>query len=68
MALLLAIYLPMRAVGGVLPGLNYGNFGHIGMEVGFVRVTAAIACLLPAPGIAQEVLSRGTFPRLSHLY
>jgi putative ABC transport system permease protein len=43
----------MRLAGGVLPGLNYGNFGHIGIEVGFVSVTAAIACWLPARRAAK---------------
>ena len=49
----MAIYLPMRAVGGVLRGLNYWKFGHVGMEVGFVRVTAAIACWLTARRAAK---------------
>jgi ABC-type antimicrobial peptide transport system permease subunit len=43
----------MRLIGGVLPGLNYGNFGHIGIEVGFVALTAAIACWLPARRAAK---------------
>ena len=43
----------MRLAGGVLPGLNYGNFGHIGIEVGFVSLTAAIACWLPARRAAK---------------
>jgi putative ABC transport system permease protein len=43
----------MRLAGGVLPGLNYGNFGHIGVEVGFVSLTAAIACWLPARRAAK---------------
>jgi putative ABC transport system permease protein len=43
----------MRLAGGVLPGLNYGNFGHVGMEVGFVSLTAAIACWLPARRAAK---------------
>ena len=43
----------MRLVGSVLPGLNYGNFGHIGIEVGLVSLTAAIACWLPARRAAK---------------
>lgn len=43
----------MRAIGGALPGLNYGNFGHMGIEVGFVCLTAAIACWLPARRAAK---------------
>ena len=43
----------MRAVGGVLPGLTDRNFGHIGIEVGFVCLTAAIACWLPARRAAK---------------
>ncbi len=43
----------MRLAAGVLPGLNYGNFGHIGIEVGFVSLTAAIACWLPARRAAK---------------
>jgi putative ABC transport system permease protein len=43
----------MRLAGGVLPGLNYGNFGHIGIEVGLVSLTAAIACWLPARRAAK---------------
>ncbi|HXP07375.1 MAG TPA: ABC transporter permease [Acidobacteriaceae bacterium] len=43
----------MRAVGGVLPGLHYGNFGQVGIEVGFVCLIAAIACWLPARRAAK---------------
>jgi predicted permease len=43
----------MRLAGGVLPGLTYGNFGHVGIEVGFVSLTAAIACWLPARRAAK---------------
>jgi putative ABC transport system permease protein len=43
----------MRLFGAVLTGLNYGNFGHIGIEVGFVSLTAAIACWLPARRAAK---------------
>jgi predicted permease len=43
----------MKMAGGVLPGLNYGNFGHIGLEVGFVSLTAVIACWLPARRAAK---------------
>jgi putative ABC transport system permease protein len=43
----------MRLAGGVLAGLNYGNFGNIGIEVGFVSLTAAIACWLPARRAAK---------------
>jgi putative ABC transport system permease protein len=43
----------MRVAGGVLTGLKYGNFVHIGTEVGFVCLIAAIACWLPARRAAK---------------
>jgi predicted permease len=43
----------MKLAGGVLQGLTYGNFGHVGVEVGLVSLTAAIACWLPARRAAK---------------